>query len=111
MASQDTLSPHSGILAGAQAGITGDPAARVMGQYKKGATGQSILGIPPAPTSSPPKSGGNDVRDSTGGIRSHPKLGGLGAAMGGSIGTPIGFGGPDTGAAGPSTNNSTVDGS
>lgn len=112
MPSQDTFSPHSGILANSQAGVAGDPAARMLGQYKKGATIQSIVGVPPQPTTfAPSGDGGAAVRNGAGGIRAHAKLGGLGAGQQGQIAPPSGFGGSDTGASGPSTSNSAVDGS
>jgi hypothetical protein len=86
MAQQDLKSPHSGIMST----ITpGDPMDRSMGQYGKAGTPMTaMVGGLPTPGSDPTKSMGDPtIKDGTGGIKSHPKFGGIGPGMSGGMGT------------------------
>jgi hypothetical protein len=79
------------LAAGQKATITGgDPFSRMMGQYGKG---HSYVGAPTDPAASDPTkhAGAQTVRGGKGGVKTHPRQGGIGPGPNGSYGSETSY--------------------
>jgi hypothetical protein len=74
---------------GAKASITGgDPLSRAMGQYAKGHSYLTPADGQPTDVDPTLHAGANAVRGSKGGVKTHPREGGIGPGPNGSHGSP-----------------------